>query len=87
MFFTKLISALLLAATETALALPEPQTVTVNEAGIAAFESQLSESCNQIQSTYDNIDSGIAGLESDFGGGVSVPSPSLITVSKSTSSK
>jgi hypothetical protein len=67
MFVTKPISALLLAATATALALPEPQTITVNEAGIAAFKRQLSESCNKIQSTYNNIDSGIAGLESDFG--------------------
>jgi hypothetical protein len=79
MFFTKVIPALFLALTATAIALPEPQTVTINEAGIAAFESQLSESCSQIQSTYDNLASGISSLESDFGGGVSVPSPSLIT--------
>lgn len=73
MFFSKVIPALLLAALATALALPEPQTVTINEAGIAAFESQLLESCNQVQSTYDNLASGITSLESDFGGGASVP--------------
>jgi hypothetical protein len=87
MFFSKVIFALLLASSATAIALPEPQIVTVNEAGIAVFESQLSESCNQIQSTYDNLASGIASLESDFGGGVSVPSPFLITLFKYTSSE
>jgi hypothetical protein len=87
MFFSKVIFALLLASSATAIALPEPQTVTVNEAAIAAFESQLSESCNQIQSTFDNLASGIASLESDFGGAGSVPSPSLITLFKYTSSQ
>jgi hypothetical protein len=87
MLFTKAISALLLAATATAIALPEPQTVTINEAGIAAFDNQLSQSCRQIQSTYDSLASGIASLESDFSGSASVRSPTLITLSKYTSSK
>jgi hypothetical protein len=75
MLFTKGIPALLLAATVTAIALPEPQSTTINPGQITEFESQLQAECAQIQSIYDNVLSGFASIESGFQGSASVDLP------------
>jgi hypothetical protein len=59
----KAISALLLAATATAIALPEPQAPVTN---VASFQSLLKTECSQLVSIYYDIITGYTVIENDL---------------------
>ena len=63
MFFTKTLSALLLVATATAIALPEPQAPVTN---VASFQSLLKTECSQLVFIYDDIITGYTVIENDL---------------------
>jgi hypothetical protein len=63
MFFTKALSALLLVATATAIALPEPQASVTN---VASFQSLLTSECSRLVSIYDDIITGYTVIENDL---------------------